>query len=583
MTSTMKSRAPDGLNVWCDNSIGLGHTLLRLSPAQEKERQPSTLDGQIWITADARIDGKRELIGKLRKKGRKLEDNAPDPELILHSYIAFGENFLQHLIGDFAFAIWDAHYQHLICATDQLGIRPFFYSYTTNGFYFASSITALRVAPDIGQTISRDAMADFLMIGSYLDPEATIYTDIFRLPAASLIKIQPRRVQPPRSYWSFPIRPNKPTSGNIQELTDEFKHLFTQSVADRTNISCVASDLSGGMDSTSITATASKLGSKVTAFTVTQPVIAADKEADLARQVATMLNIRHIEHSRCGFKPFQGLNNPELLPEEPTPNAYIAFVHQRKLDMLNSGNRVFLSGFMADSLFNTDLEYYRSIFSRAGLLPIVREFYRHWRLHGSLRGSGLKTLLHSFKTTTPPLPWPLHPWLNQEIVEEYGLEERWQHFWALYLGASPRQQLTRPWLSASYSAHELTNLPIRARFPFLDLRLIKFLSNCPPYIKNNKRILRLAMKGELPESILQRPKEGVAGNIFRSQLEKGESDLPLEASAVPLLVGEGYINFEAFQNLCNNFRRGLADESTFMDGFLLQPFAAEIWRNQTKL
>jgi hypothetical protein len=169
------------------------------------------------------------------------------------------------------------------------------------------------------------------------------------------------------------------------------------------------------------------------------------------------------------------------------------------------------------------------------------------------------------------------------MVEEYDLEDRWRHFWALYFGGSPQQQLTRPWLSASYSAHELTNLPIRVRFPFLDIRLIKFLSTCPPHIKNKKRILRMAMKGELPESVLQRPKEGMAGNIFRWQLEKGESLLPLEANSIPLLVGEGYINFEAFQNLCNNFQGGLVDESTFMDGFLLQPFAAEIWRSQTKL
>ena len=103
----MSARAPDEANIWVSGNVGFGHAMLRISPESKQEHQPFTLDGQVWIAADARIDGRLELIAKLRSAGFEVQQDAPDVELILHSYSAFGESFLDHLIGDFAFALWD--------------------------------------------------------------------------------------------------------------------------------------------------------------------------------------------------------------------------------------------------------------------------------------------------------------------------------------------------------------------------------------------------------------------------------------------------------------------------------------------
>src|SRR5262249_53876208 len=107
MTDYMDFRGPDAREVWIDGQVGMGHAMLRTTFESRFERQPFSLDDQIWIAADARVDDRAELIRRLAVEERGLRD-APDNELILHAYHAWGEDCVDHLIGDFAFAIWDA-------------------------------------------------------------------------------------------------------------------------------------------------------------------------------------------------------------------------------------------------------------------------------------------------------------------------------------------------------------------------------------------------------------------------------------------------------------------------------------------
>ncbi len=116
MTAGMAFRGPDAQGAWCDGPIGLGHTLLRTTFEADHEKQPCSVDGQVWVVADARIDGRRDLIATLRRQHRPVADDTPDVELILHAYAVWGEGCLDHLIGDFAFALWDGRLRRLFCA-----------------------------------------------------------------------------------------------------------------------------------------------------------------------------------------------------------------------------------------------------------------------------------------------------------------------------------------------------------------------------------------------------------------------------------------------------------------------------------
>src|SRR6185436_9747601 len=111
MTDFLAYRGPDGRRTWLCGPAGFGHTLLRTTSEPQDEvqtGQPATLDGRVWITADARVDGRSDLVRQLESRGRVDLRSASDAQLILHAYHAWADECVDHLLGDFAFAIWDA-------------------------------------------------------------------------------------------------------------------------------------------------------------------------------------------------------------------------------------------------------------------------------------------------------------------------------------------------------------------------------------------------------------------------------------------------------------------------------------------
>lgn len=107
MTEFMAYRGPDGCDIWIDGHVGFGHMMLRTTTESLNERQPFSLEGQVWITADARVDSREDLIQKLPSEGSGDLRAATDVELILRAYQIWGEDCVERLLGDFAFAIWD--------------------------------------------------------------------------------------------------------------------------------------------------------------------------------------------------------------------------------------------------------------------------------------------------------------------------------------------------------------------------------------------------------------------------------------------------------------------------------------------
>ena len=126
MTAFLAFRGPDAQEIWVDSNVGFGCALLKTTDESERERQPFTLDGRVWIVADARVDARHELAQELKAhRHQNLSPDATGVEMILRAYQTWGENCVGHLLGDFAFAIWDRPKQRLFCARDHLGVKPF--------------------------------------------------------------------------------------------------------------------------------------------------------------------------------------------------------------------------------------------------------------------------------------------------------------------------------------------------------------------------------------------------------------------------------------------------------------------------
>src|SRR5262249_4316238 len=145
LTTSLTFRGPDARAVWCHGSVGFGHTLFRTTWEARYERQPFTQEQQVWIVADARVDAREDLVHALGLDDPLPLARTPDVELILRAYLKWGEACLDHMIGDFSFAIWDGRSRKLFCARDHFGVKLFYYAWIGTTFIFSNTIAALRL------------------------------------------------------------------------------------------------------------------------------------------------------------------------------------------------------------------------------------------------------------------------------------------------------------------------------------------------------------------------------------------------------------------------------------------------------
>lgn len=258
MVETLAHRGPDGADIWIDNSVGFGHRMLWTTPESLLEKLPlANSTGDLIITSDARIDNRDELISKLQLNNCASE-KITDSQLILAAYEKWGEQSPEHLLGDFAFAIWDKRQQSVFCARDHLGVKPFYYYYQAGkAFIFASEIKALLCLQQVPRQLNEVRIADYLTL-TMEDRAITSYQDILRLPPAHSMVVSQSGMEI-KSYWELdPHREIKMDSN--EAYAEKFREIFTEAVRCRLRSAFpIASQLSGGLDSSAVTCVARDL------------------------------------------------------------------------------------------------------------------------------------------------------------------------------------------------------------------------------------------------------------------------------------------------------------------------------------
>ena len=163
MSAMLGRRGPDRTGVYCDGSIALAHMLLATTPESGFEQQPlEHRESGCVVSADVRLDNRTELLGKLGLHAR--QSTIGDAELLLLAYLEWGEQCLAHVLGDFAFAVWDPRQKSLFCARDHFGMRPLYYhEQPGKHFFFASEPRAILVLPQVPYRLNRGRIADFLV------------------------------------------------------------------------------------------------------------------------------------------------------------------------------------------------------------------------------------------------------------------------------------------------------------------------------------------------------------------------------------------------------------------------------------
>lgn len=575
MAGAMAGRCPDGTSIWIDGNVGLAHSLLRTSAG---DGPLTTVDGCAWIAADARIDAQDELRSRLERAGETVRADASDSDLILHAYRAFDTTFLDGLIGDFAFALWDARRRTLVCARDHFGVRPFVYARIKGHFVFASHIEALLAHPLVSTDLAPEAIGDFLLFGTSLDPAVSVYRDLSRLPPASMLRHAQGQVSI-RRYWAL-LSEHHVEYRDSHDYVVQFEGLLRGAVKDRLRSDRVAMELTGGLDSASIAAVAATgTDSGITGYTRTCAGLCPDdREGHFADLVAAKLGIPIVFRPTEHYALFERHDRRELRTAEPASHAELAAYYDDLRHVAASSTRVLLTGQGGDALLAESPSYLADLVRRGRFFRAVREVRRHVRITGSPAGIGIRSLIRLRGSDHPHPPFP--DWVNAEFSSSARLRTRYSDAWSdMRSGSGTYHQLSRPWLGAGlFEAYERLALPVIVRHPYFDLRLVRLLLSAPNCLKASKWLLRESMRGRLPESVRTRPKTPLAGDPMRAKLARGQVAVSMnldECRAISPYVDSGRFGlaFAAYLD-------GAGADSTWSSHQIVAPIALASWLQQ---
>jgi asparagine synthase (glutamine-hydrolysing) len=591
MTNFLAYRGPDEKDIWMDSCVGFGHTMLRTTVESEYEHQPFSLDGRAWITADARIDARDDLIQELKAEGRVAVKQATDVELILYAYHVWGNECIQHLLGDFVFAIWDTNQQQLFCARDHFGVKPFYYAKVGKGLIFSNTLDCLRIHPDISDELNDSAIADFLLFGYNNQLGQSTFADIQKLPPAHVLTWFPGEEPTCRRYWSLPIG-KQIRFRRSGDYIDKFLELLKNAVGDRLRINRVGVLMSGGLDSSSVAATAyGLLSSQSTsfdlhAFTFVYDHLIPDEERRYSGLVADALGIP-IHHIAADDNPFyEDVDQVPFCSPEPMAAPMISR-SDYQIRQIAADFRVGLTGQGGDPLLHPssiDLKgFAKMLLSRRTILDILR-----YKLsHGSLPKLGIRThLRHCLRrgrgNGANQVGFP--PWLNIAFAERLNLCKLWQErssrpsaansvrSMAYYLIAAPL------WASV-FEAYDpgVTHYPAELRHPFFDTRLVAFLMALPPVPWCvDKDLLRVALRNFLPQEVLHRSKAPLAGFPIYENLQR--KPLANFDNIITAPEFDQFVDINQYVKIVKNSEKLRPEEYTM----ITYPLRLAFWLNQSR-
>ncbi|OCX50635.1 hypothetical protein BEL04_22965 [Mucilaginibacter sp. PPCGB 2223] len=519
--------------MWVGGSVGLGHLMLYNTPESLHEKMPLHEAGSnLTITADARLDNRDELFSKL-DASKANADEVPDSALILKAYQKYGEDCATHLIGDFAFAIWDENEQRLFCARDHMGIKPFFYYQDERFFAFATEKKGLLALPGIDKSINKQFVYNYLIRTAEQTLDSTVYEKIKRLePAHTLTVHQPKNELRLLQYWDMDAE-TELHFANRQDYYDGLLDHFKAAVKCRLRSAYpIGVELSGGMDSSGITGVAAHFlqreGKNLITISNTVPRDVTDEKilAESERTwIDAVVNFNHIENAIYTVaddytRPFadndfllevnDGLENWHQMWQVP-----IRRVAQQQ------GIRTLFSGFPGDEMVTYRGKYYfldyldkkqylkyflakkkfPGFYKIEPFIPYSVRYNMHllktrWGLHN-------KHVKKSLKTYDIPAEYLRKTgdanWLTPLKEEQYKSYRHYQ-----------KHRFLRNHLPARMESETRYGLyfGFEPRFPMADIRLTQYYLSLPNDLKYegdlNRTAYRKALKDFLPREVLER-------------------------------------------------------------------------------
>ena len=519
--------------------LAIGQRLFSRSVKQSAKTIGVARSGdEALLVADVRLDNRQELAAALRVAEGEAK-RLSEPELLLRALQCWGEDALERVEGDFAFAFWDAPRQRLMLARDFLGQQPLHYSHGRGFFAFASMAKGLHALPEVLRSPNLDALAGLVALLPESGTE-TFFESVEKVQPGHLVTVTKDGIRSQR-WWRPSLDPLQ--LPRPEEYAEALRERCDNAVQARLRGSgpVVAAHLSGGLDSSVVAATAARLlspsGGRVTAFTaVPRPGYQGapmregiQDEGPLAASVAAMhANMDHVLVPNGG-SPFAALDRYFLLYERPVLNLCNSVWSHHILDRAREGGlRVLLTGaFGTMSLSHDGMPLLSRLLRQGRLLRLAHESIdlvregarfgtvaaqavgpylpaRLWRAIGRLRGAS-----RSLTDYTAIAPEAIRAYRIGERAAERGLDLSYR---------PPRNAVeARLWVlrrvdMGNYNKGTLGGWGIDTRDPTADRRLVEFCLRVPEeqYLRRGIRraLVRDAFADRIPAQVRQERRKG---------------------------------------------------------------------------
>lgn len=534
----------------CDDNFSGGATIL------ERDR--------LIVAADASIYDRAMLLEALSAAGVRPAGSTPT-HLIEAAYRAWGDRLVDHLVGDYAFVIWDAARRHLIAGRDPTGLRPLFYAELGTTAAIASSARALA------ELVGRASMLNLASLGTQVAGLAwssgneTAYDGVEALPPAHLLIIGGGRVRLER-FWRPPIAPDRAPM-KADDAHVRLRELISTAVADRIGSQRATVWMSGGWDSTAVFAAGQNAldpldRARLRPVSISYPQGDPGREDELIDVTARYWGAKVQWLHSADIPLLDALEQRAAESDEPPAHLYELWNRALARATRATGARIALDGGGGDQLFQVS-DIVLTDMLRAGrwmeALRLTRARGRGWRHF--VRMGVLPLVPHRIVDAMDQvlaahvprhyLERPIAPWMRADFLTRHAIRER-----DLSLLRSIRTKslahtesllyLMMPVWSwgAAYMRGPMLQEGVENRSPLIDRRIIEFALSRPIHERasrfDTKTLLRRSMQGLLPAQILDRRtyRTGTTLGFSRTRMREAYPGLVARMFARPLRLAD---------------------------------------------
>ena len=602
MIRMLHHRGPDDYGYYTDGVIGLAHARLSIIDIAGGHQPIHDTDKNTWVVFNGEIFNYIELRAELIKDGFVFYTQS-DTEVIVHLYKKYGLDFVNHLNGQFAIALWDKTRKRLVLARDRVGIDPLFYYKEGNRFYFGSEVKSILPCMSQSPSLNTNALDQLLTFWSPVAPN-TLFKNVYEVKPGELTIVEAGQITHHRYWeWEYPVHgQDEYLTGSVNELAEQLHEKMVEATQIRLRSDVpVAAYLSGGLDSSALVSIIHHHGNvPLRTFSLGFE----DKKLDESSFQQKLIKHLGAEHSSVvctsknisdNFERAIWHTESTILRTAPVPMMLLSgLVHEHQykvvltgegadevfggydifkegkirqfwarnksssfrplilkklypyLDITKSNSRAYLEAFFGIGLDEPEVSYFAHL-PRWSTTSKIKAFYSE-DFKANLNDDAIKNIQSSFHEDIQK--W--HPFNRSQYIEARSLMAKY--------------------LLCSQGDRMLLSNSVEGRFPFLDHNVIEFANKLNPNLKmkvlNEKYLLKESMRRYLPNEIINRHKQPYRAPDIPAFFHENRPDYVFDLLSENEINNAGYFDHKKVNILLRKINAGRAtgykDNMAFM-------------------